>query len=263
MKRKSRGQFGIQSVEVASRILTGFVTAARPVPLKEIARLAGMHPGKVHRYLVSFTRSGLIVQDPASGYYGIGPQAIALGLAGLRSVDVVRTVMEYLPRLRDETNETALFSLWSREGPIVVELEESDRPAFMNVKVGSILPLLRTATGRVFMTYLPADATRELLKREKAELARVPAGRKKRYDPDHIALEVRKNGYASISGDLVPGVTAYAAPIFNHRTRIVAVIGMLGREEDLNRGQQMKAARQLLDIAREISARLGSQEAAS
>ena len=117
----------------------------------------GMHPGKAHRYLVSLTRSELVAQDQASGHYGIGAASITLGLAGLRSVNVVRTATALLPTLRDEINETVLLAMWSPQGPVVFALEESSRPVTMNVRVGSILPLLSTATDKVFASLLPYD----------------------------------------------------------------------------------------------------------
>src|SRR5271170_3107040 len=105
MSKKAKQQPGIQSVEVAAKILRAFIEAGRPVPLKELARLARLHPGKIHRYLVSLTRTELVTQDENSGHYGIGPMAIALGLAGVRNVDVVRASTALLPSLRDEINE--------------------------------------------------------------------------------------------------------------------------------------------------------------
>src|SRR5262245_57200625 len=77
MPRKAKQQPGIQSVEVAARILRALIDAGRPVPLKELARLARMHPGKAHRYLVSLTRTEIVTQDESSGHYGVGPMAIA------------------------------------------------------------------------------------------------------------------------------------------------------------------------------------------
>ena len=39
---------------MGARILKALIEAGRPIPLKELARLARMHPGKAHRYLVKF-----------------------------------------------------------------------------------------------------------------------------------------------------------------------------------------------------------------
>jgi len=210
-----------------------------------------MHPGKVHRYLVSLTRCELVAQDEASGHYGIGPASIALGLAGLRNVDVVRIATALMPSLRDEINETVLLAMWSPQGPVVFAFEESSRPVTMNIRVGSILPLLRTATGRVFAAFLPADATADMLAAEIKSARQTTARVQKLLD------ETRRHNLANVEGALVPGVNAMAAPVFDHKNRIAGVIGVLGRPEDLSVAYDGSAARALLRAAAEISRRLG------
>jgi DNA-binding IclR family transcriptional regulator len=251
MPPQTKPRPGIQSVEVAGRILRALAEAGRPLPLKDLAKLARMHPGKCHRYLVSLTRIELVTQDESSGYYGVGPMAMMLGLAGLRNVDVVRTATPLLPALRDEVNETALLSIWSPKGPVVFTLEESERPVYFNVKVGSILPLTTTATGRVFAAFLPHDVTAPLLAEELRGSTRSPAAFAR------VLEDVRRTGLASIQGDLVPGVNAVAAPLFDRKDRIVGVIGALGRSEDLDVSESGVVAKVLLRTAFEISRRMG------
>jgi DNA-binding IclR family transcriptional regulator len=249
MAARNKQRAGIQSVEIAARILQALGAAGQPLALKDLAKLARMHPGKVHRYLVSLTRA--VTQDDASGHYGIGPASIALGLAGLRNVDVVRIATALLPALRDEINETALLAIWSPQGPVVFAFEESSRPVTMNIRVGSILPLLRTATGRVFSAFLPNDVTANLLRAEMKAEHQTAAGVRKLLDA------TRKRKLASVEGALVPGVNAIAAPVFDHKGRIAGVIGALGRPEDLNVAHDGPVARALLRTADEISRRMG------
>lgn len=252
MAKKTRQQPGIKSVEVAAHILKALIAAGRPVPLKELSRLAHLHPGKTHRYLVSLTRTEVVTQDDASGFYGVGPLSIALGLSGLRSVDVVRTSTALLPALRDEINETVLLSIWSPQGPVVFALEESSRPVSMNIRVGSILPLLPTATGRVFAAFMPRDDISALIE---VERRRFP-----RFSARHILDDTRKYGLACVKGTLVPGVNAISVPIFDHKNRIAGVIGALGRTEELNIGADSKVAKALLKTAAEVSRRLGQEQ---
>jgi DNA-binding IclR family transcriptional regulator len=251
MAAKPKSRLGIQSVEVAARILRALAATGRSLPLKDLAKAAGMHPGKVHRYLVSLTRSELVAQDEASGHYGIGSAAIALGLAGLRSLNVVRTATALLPALRDEINETVLLAMWTPQGPVVFALEESSRPVTMNIRVGSILPLSSTATGRVFASFLPSDEVSELLDAE------MKASRGEKRDVQKLLDETRRHGLARVSGDLVPGVNALAAPIFDHKDRIAGVIGALGRSEELDVDYKGAVAVALLRSAVEISRCLG------
>ena len=249
MPKKIKQQPGIQSVEVAAKILHALIAAGRPVPLKDLARLARMHPGKAHRYLVSLARTELVSQDDLSGHYGIGAMAIALGLSGLRNVDVVRTATSLMPSLRDEINETVLLSIWSPQGPVVFDLEESSRPVSMNIRVGSILPLLSTATGRVFAAFLPSETVSGLIEAE--------SERSRRFADPKILDETRKRGLAAVEGTLVPGVNAISVPVFDHKNRIAGVIGALGRTEELDVSYEGKVALALARTAAEVSRRMG------
>jgi DNA-binding IclR family transcriptional regulator len=261
MKKKSAGRRerpGIQSVEIASRILAAMAQAAQPLQLKDMARRCEMPAAKIHRYLVSLTRTSLVVQDEADGRYSIGPAAIALGLAGLHSVDVVRIAAAALAELRDESGETAVLATWSKTGPVIIRIEDSARPVFMNVRVGSTLPVLKSAVGRIFAAYLPNGEAAPLIAKEQRRSR--SAGRGKEMPADAILAATRRHGVAAVEGDLVPGVTALAAPIFDHRARLVASIALLGGAEHLGATAQSRNAALLKRRAAAISRRLGFVE---
>jgi len=261
MKKKSAGarqRPGIQSVEIASRILAAMAQAAQPLQLKDMARRCEMPAAKIHRYLVSLTRTSLVVQDEADSRYSIGPAAIALGLAGLHSVDVVRIASAALAELRDESGETAVLATWSDAGPVIIRIEDSARPVFMNVRVGSTLPVMRSAVGRIFAAYLPGGEAEPLVAKERRRGR--SADRGKEMPVGDILAATRRHGVAAVEGDLVPGVTALAAPIFDHRARLVASIALLGGAELLGASAQSEPALLLKRSAAAISRRLGFVE---
>jgi DNA-binding IclR family transcriptional regulator len=243
-------RLGIQSVEVAARILAALAAAPAPVMLKTVAEASGMPVAKVHRYLTSLTRCGLAVQDGAGGRYGVGPFAIQLGLAGLRQVDAVRSAGEALPGLRDEINETVALAVWANRGPTVVRIDESGQPVTMNMRAGSVLPLARSAIGLGFLAFLPRTVTARVLDAERAE-AGVPP------DLDRRIASIAAAGVAVSDGLTLPGVAALACPVFDHEGRVAAVIGVVGRQGGLDLRLDGKPARALRLVAAEVSGRLG------
>jgi DNA-binding IclR family transcriptional regulator len=253
----ARQRLGIQSVEIASRILAAMADALQPLPLKELARRCGMPAAKVHRYLVSLTRTQLVEQDNVDGRYSIGSAAVALGLAGLHSLDAVRIASACLGDLRDESGETAVLATWSGTGPVIIRIEESSRPVFMNVRVGSTLPLLRSAVGLVFAAYRADEEVRRLIAKERRALGRARGG----HAAEEQLARTRKLGIGVVDGNLVPGVTALAAPIFDHRARIVASIALLGGPEHLEPRADSPAGHALKKAAAAISERLGYRAA--
>lgn len=246
-------KLGIQSAEVAAEILEALTRLGQPVQLKDLAAEAAMPPAKVHRYLVSLVRSNLVSQDPHSGFYTIGGQSILMGLVGLRSLDVVRLAGSALPELRQRTEETAILAIWTDNGPIVVQFDESARPVYMNVRVGSVLPLPSTAVGLAFAAHVEPAVVDTIVRTNPVhQLARSPRA-------TFLAqLErVRRDGFAFVHGSLVSGVSAVAAPIFDHNDAIVAVIGIVGRQEDVARTFDPVIVPSVLEISRELTRQLG------
>src|SRR5436190_20384657 len=97
---------GVQSVGIAATILKALAAGGGVLALKHLAAATGMPRAKVHRYLSSLRNAGLITQDPETGHYAIGSDAVTIGLVGLGRLSPIRQPNDSLPRLRVRGNET-------------------------------------------------------------------------------------------------------------------------------------------------------------
>jgi DNA-binding IclR family transcriptional regulator len=239
---------GINSLEVGLRLARMLAELGGAQALKDLAAAAGMSPAKAHRYLVSLIRAGLAEQERESGRYRLGPLALELGLAALRSVDVLRFGGEVIIDLRNEIDETVLLAIWGNKGPVVARWEESSRPVATNVRAGWVMPLENSATGRCFAAYLPASVTAPFLKLTPQDRKRYAARLE----------EIREHGLSRVEGDLLRGVASVAAPVFGHDGAIAAVIAALGPQVAFNVAWEGPIARATKAAAKRLSARLGS-----
>ncbi|MEY2771732.1 MAG: HTH-type transcriptional regulator YiaJ, partial [Pseudomonadota bacterium] len=148
---KSRA--GIQSVEVGFALLDVLAQQRQPLMLRDLAAAAGMSAAKAHRYLVSFQRLGLVVQDSASTLYELGPAALRLGLSALSRVDAVRMARERLPGLMHALGHTLALAVWGNRGPTLVHWQESPLAVPVNLRLGDVMPMLSSATGRCFAAF--------------------------------------------------------------------------------------------------------------
>ena len=98
-----RERRGIQSIEVGGEILKVFASEPRPMALRDLVKAVNMPSGKIHPYLVSFGKIGLVSQDPTTGHYQLGPMAIQLGLTSLQTLNPVREASPFAEALADET----------------------------------------------------------------------------------------------------------------------------------------------------------------
>ena len=165
---------GIQSVELAMTIVEAIERGLGPMSLTQIASVTGMGPSKVHRYLVSLCRIGLITQSRRSGLYDLGPAMRRIGVESLRRMDEVGWSPNTCPTPRDRP-PTPWTSRYSEDnGPVLVRSGlRGLRPPHEAVRVGATLPLLTSSVGRVYLAYLPESLTAPVLE---SQLATVPGG---------------------------------------------------------------------------------------
>ena len=253
-ERSADARQGVQSVEVGAHVLGALAAAATPMALGAVADATGMAGAKAHRYLVSLIRTGMVEQEPATGHYRLGPAAVEIGLAALGGMDAVRLGGEILPALRDDLDETVLLSVWGNKGPVVVRWEESRRPVTTNIRPGSVMPLLNSATGRAFAAFLPEEQTASLLAEETAIAPEEITGAFRK-----ALTEARKHGMGRIRGDLLPGIASLAAPVFDHQARLACVIATLGPERSFDVSWDGPVAKRLRQAADALSWRLGFQ----
>src|SRR3954466_4176116 len=103
---------GIQSVEVGFGLLQALGQAPGPLMLRDLAAAAGMSAAKAHRYLVSFQRLQLVVQDDVSTRYALGPAALKLGLASLSRLDAVKLARQRIVALMEQIGHTLSLAVW-------------------------------------------------------------------------------------------------------------------------------------------------------
>jgi DNA-binding IclR family transcriptional regulator len=255
---KANKQRTIQSVEVGFRLITCLIDTKSAISLKDLSTCAGMSPSKAHLYLNSFRNIGLVTQDKR-GHYKLGAYALHLGVTALARLDVIEEAREEMQSLRDETGESVILAVWSGRGPCIVAKEEGGRESPLAFQIGYLLPLLRSATGRIFLAYLPSAVTEPEIQRSVAEMRELGLPDT---DPDDIAAEVRKRGLARTESQLNIGFSGFSAPIFGHDGAIRAAISIVGLSGAVGKSYSGPYPKLLAATAERISVKLGHRAGA-
>ncbi len=198
--------------------------------LRDLASAAGMSAAKAHRYLVSFQRLQLVVQDSSSTRYDLGPASLKLGLASLSRLDAVKLARERITGLMEQIGHTLALAVWGNHGPTIVHWEESPHSVTVNLRLGDVMPLLTSATGRCFAAYVSKEAITPLLKDEiargiKQGRADVPASLA---DARAMLDDVRSRGASRVVDTLLPGIVGFCVPVFDSDGHIALGIVALG-----------------------------------
>jgi DNA-binding IclR family transcriptional regulator len=219
----------VQSAQTGMAVLKGLARIGGRASLTSLAAYVGESPAKVHRYLASLIEEGLVAQDTGSQQYLLGPQALMIGVAAMRQADPVRIAEPALVRLREQLEVTTFIAVMGNMGPTIIRFEEPGLPVTVNVRVGSVMSLLWSSTGRVFLGLL--DDTRVLAQAEE-ELSQADAALRAQLDSaDPIGVlrrSVQAMQCASVKDTNLKGISAVSTPLFDHTGKLCAVLTALG-----------------------------------
>ena len=84
------------------------------------------------------------------------------------NADMGRYARERMPALMERIHHTAAIAVWGNHGPTLVHWQESPLAVPVNLRLGDVMPLLTSATGRCFAAYLPPTLIAPKLKTELA-----------------------------------------------------------------------------------------------
>ncbi len=219
----------VQSAETGMAVLKALAAIGGNASLTALSAHVGENPAKVHRYLVSLMQEGLVDQDTLSQRYVLGSELILIGLAAMRQAEPIRRVEPALIRLREQFDVTCFVAVMGNKGPTIMRIEEPGLPVTVNVRAGSVMSLLWSATGRVFLGLLNESRVRLMAEEELASATPYWRGLLPPVDPiASVQKEIQALHCAVVRDTYQPGISAVAAPVYDFNGRVCAVITALG-----------------------------------
>ncbi|WNV11797.1 IclR family transcriptional regulator [Tardiphaga sp. 709] len=248
---EQRASGGVNSVEVGLSLLQPLLEAGTPLTLKAISSALGMPPPKAHRYLASLIAAKLVQREHSTPRYELGPLAVRLGFAALGMLDRDGLARRAMSRLAMETHTTACVVMWADKGAIVVAVEPGPGTIFTGLRIGSHLPLLHSATGRLFLAHLSSMQTASHLILEDC----VPP----EADPElaKALRDIRTSGVSGIRDGVMLGMSGLAAPVFNHEGGIHCSLTLVFQTYAVKSEKVVSMTRQLRSAAEDLSHQLG------
>lgn len=248
----SSKQRGIQSVEIAGQVLQAIVANGGPLILKEIAELVDIPPARIFTYLVSLTRVGLLKRNPYTQEYEPGPLSFRLGVAALHNLPKVRLAIPAADELGQHLGVNVFLTVWSRHGPTVVRYKEHGMILDIGFRLGTVMALTRTATGRLFAAFMPEDRCKEVLREQSFTRDSL-----KTYESEQFKKElanIRQNRLAIERGWPRPSVTAIAAPIFDTEGNLLLTITAFSSSTSFDEERITEVARSITKACDKLSA---------
>ncbi len=233
--------------------------SSRPLPLKEISERSGLSPSKIHSYLVSFLSLNIVEQEISTGYYSLGSYCIKLGLGYLDQVELLSVCKPEMHYLASDLGHTIFLGVWGNRGPTIIKrVDGAYSQPFFDIRIGSVVPLLSSALGKIFAAHLPESVTRPMLIEEiEQKMPNIPSSLS---DAQESLKKIREQGIGRSRGELISDFTALSVPIFNFSNSIIAGLTIVGSIHKFDDRFDGYSAKLLKEVGMKISLTRGYQK---
>ncbi len=260
MARKEKNEYIIQSVSFACSLLEQFHGEVRELNLTELSRLLRISKNNVFRLLATLEARNFIERNPSSGAYRLGLTTLRMGEAYVRSKRLVQEAHPFLEDVSRQSLETVFLGVWGTEGLVCEDIVKSILPVRVECHEGTSFPLHCTAAGKLMLAFGSEKELRAFFERENSGRCSEEVAISTRTLAKELR-DVREGGYAICVDEFEAGASAVAAPVRNHASRVIGVIGLVGPSFRLARERlDGEFAPLVMRAAREISLRMGNGE---
>lgn len=249
---KDPESYNVRAVERAMQILSAFDGEHVDRGVSEIAQATGLHKATTHRIMMTLLNGGFLERAPDGERFRLGLRMGKLGLGALRGLDLRRVAFPYMQQLVERFNESCDLGIFDRGMVLYIEVVHSQHSLTIAARVGRRLPAYCTASGRVFLAFLPPEVIEPILSEPlipctKNTITSLPQLREE--------LEAtRQRGFSLDDGEFEEGIRAISAPIRDIDGNVIAAMSIIGPTNRLTRERIPELAEALLETAHAVPA---------
>jgi DNA-binding IclR family transcriptional regulator len=253
-------QQGVDAAEVVGEIVQGMLQTSRPVRLKDLEMQTGIASAKLHRYLVSMMRSGLVTKSADGSRYDFGLLAYRIGQLATHDQDELDLLepffKEFIEQLQDDDLGQAVgIGRWVGTGATMVKWFERESPLSIRPNPGVQLGITTSATAKLLAAYLPPELTKPLVQRELKDRGCLTNANVKLVFNDYAKIVT--NSIANSIGARRTGLNALSTPLFDNSGKVVAAITILGMAPNFEARLDGQASELLIALGQQLSLKLG------
>ena len=209
------------SVHTAFDVLEFVANALNDVGVSELAEQMGLAKSAVHRHLQTLVGRGYLWQNPETLRYRTGIQCHLLGRQAAQAVDLLAAAMPAMEDLRTRLGLTVTLAIGKQAKVMIVERLFGPLPLEIGLRPGSEFSMLHSSQGKIFLAFGSAPFWQRARASPEAEPAHLES-------LQHQCAIARRQGWAAAPEEIVPGINAVSAPVFDAKGVCVAALTVAG-----------------------------------
>ena len=252
---KDPNEYNVRAVERALQIMECFDDQYPERGISEIAQAVGLHKATAYRIVTTLVNYGYLEWVAENQKYRLGLELTNLGFKVIRRMDLRREALPYMKEIVKEWDETCDLSIFDQGKVFYIEILRGNHALTISAAVGQRLPAHCTASGKLFLAFLPEAELNDILSQPMDTYTDNTVTSR---DELFSQLEsIRNQGYSVDYEEYELGVCALAAPIFNRRGTVIAAIGSPSPTSRMTPERITEIAAAFKNAAQAISRRMG------
>ena len=236
--KQSNGQVN----EKVLQLLMQVAVNDEPVTAKQLSDQVGTPISSLYRHIKLLKEWNLIEESPSDKTLIIGPAALMLMRSYKNSQHDLDAVDLVLNRLQKQTGEMSAYMVPVGYRALCVSRKESMQALRCSYVQGQSQPLLRGASSRVMLAYMPAQRCEKIL-RYFGEQDKIVQWQQK-------LEQIRNQGYAVSTSEIDPSVSGISAPVMKG-SKLVGAVSVMAPAHRVETNQQ-KIILHVLQAARAL-----------
>ena len=248
---------GTNSLERMLSVLAAFNDDRLEWTPDELISHFGFSRPTLYRYLKILTDAGLLASLPP-GRYMLGPRVVEMDYLLRMSDPLILAGSDVAEALAMRFEGTALLMRWYGNRLVCVHNATAPNAPMVNLMRGKPMEMRRGSTVRVIIAAMPRRKALPLVQRLLEDFSDTGIGNNTEAVFDALR-EVRRRGFATSTGEVMPGITGTSAPILDASRMPVGALCLTQHAERVDPANIDSIARPVIAGAEAISRALASR----
>lgn len=252
---KNPDAYNVRSIERAIQILDCFDDDHPTWGLTELAEEIGLHKATAHRIMTTLLNYDYLEKTSEGQRYKLGLKLIRIGCRYFNRLDLQKVAYPYLKDLVDKYNEACDLSVFDGREIFYLDVIQCNHALTIAASPGMRLPAHCTASGKVFLAFLPDNEYQKFVEQPLPKLTQNTIT-----DPELLRenlRDVKEKGFAVDYEEMEMGIFAISTPILNKEGEIVATISIPAPVNRISEEKINELSSALKRTSKKISENLG------
>ncbi len=252
-------QYKAPSVKKAFQILEHISRNKQGVRVSELSRELKVSKSTVHGITSALEDLGVIERDLDTKHYVLGYTLIELGRTAFSRLSFREVARPTLHALRDSVHETVFLGVRNGNHVTIIDVAEGRHELRISAPIGTRLPLLAGAVGKVLLSMLEENQVSEIIK----EFGLTKVTSQTITDQRQYLRELRttrEKGVATDYEEYISGVRAVAAPLVLKESGLTAAVWVVGFKPNLPAEKMASLEKEIKEAVKDIRKGIESLE---